>query len=124
MRLTSSVTENSTEYDQMNTVIINAQKPKIGDLYQKGYLYLLTLLLVLIAIVQSVRAETITIGKGTGVLWEGLPFDNSVVKIGNILATEATKVINNQVTWRLCSGGTSLPIGNVTASAEMLVTFN
>ncbi|EOW2413975.1 hypothetical protein ACQ78R_000761 [Yersinia enterocolitica] len=47
-----------------------------------------------------------------------------MVKIGNILATEATKVINNQVTWRLCSGGTSLPIGNVTASAEMLVTFN
>ncbi|HEN3242500.1 hypothetical protein ACS77F_11815 [Yersinia enterocolitica] len=75
MRLTSSVTENSTEYDQMNTVIINAQKPKIGDLYQKGYLYLLTLLLILVGTAQSVRAETITIGKGTGVLWEGLPFN-------------------------------------------------
>ncbi|MFM1332491.1 hypothetical protein WFO66_00045 [Yersinia enterocolitica] len=78
MRLTSSVTENSTEYDQMNTAIINAQRPKSGDLYRKGYLYLLTLLLVLIAIVQSVRAETITIGKGTGVLWEGLPFNQTL----------------------------------------------
>ncbi|EOI6457474.1 hypothetical protein ACVZYT_001548 [Yersinia enterocolitica] len=63
-------------------------------------------------------------GSGVCTGTSGLPFDNSVVKIGNILATEASKVINNQVTWRLCSGGTSLPIGNVTASAEMLVTFN
>ncbi|EOV4170109.1 TPA: hypothetical protein ACI1HO_001838 [Yersinia enterocolitica] len=75
MRLTSSVTENSTEYDQMNTAIINAQRPKSGDLYRKGYLYLLTLLLILVGTAQSVRAETITIGKGTGVLWEGLPFN-------------------------------------------------
>ncbi|EOI6443948.1 hypothetical protein ACMU9X_003418, partial [Yersinia enterocolitica] len=63
-------------------------------------------------------------GSGLCTGTSGLPFDNSLVKIGNILATEATKVINNQVTWRLCSGGTSLPIGNVTSSAEMLVTFN
>ncbi|EOD4110887.1 hypothetical protein ACVT81_004133 [Yersinia enterocolitica] len=63
-------------------------------------------------------------GSGLCTGTSGLPFDNSLVKIGNILATEATKAINNQVTWRLCSGGTSLPIGNVTASAEMLVTFN
>ncbi|EPE4188438.1 hypothetical protein ACSILO_000683 [Yersinia enterocolitica] len=57
---------------------------------------------------------------GTG----GLPFNNSPVKIGNILATEATKAINNQITWRLCSGGANVPTGNVTAAAEMLVTFN
>ncbi|EKN3736959.1 TPA: hypothetical protein PXJ64_003404 [Yersinia enterocolitica] len=78
MRLTSSVTENSTEYDQMNTAIINAQRPKIGDLYRKGYLYLLTLLLVLMSIAQQVRAETITIGKGSGIVWEGLPFSQSL----------------------------------------------
>ncbi|EKN3733746.1 hypothetical protein OU760_002941 [Yersinia enterocolitica] len=35
MRLTSSVTENSTEYDQMNTVIINAQKTKDWRLISK-----------------------------------------------------------------------------------------
>ncbi|EKN5089267.1 TPA: hypothetical protein PXJ58_000583 [Yersinia enterocolitica] len=74
MRLTSSVTENSTEYDQMNTVIINAQIPKIAVLYRKGYLYLLTLLLVLMGTAQSIRAEIITIGKGSGILWEGMPF--------------------------------------------------
>ncbi|MFV8757557.1 hypothetical protein ACNSO7_03630, partial [Yersinia enterocolitica] len=78
MRLTSSVTENSTEYDQMNTAIINAQRPKIGDLYRKGYLYLLTLLLVLMGTAQSVRAETITIGKGSGIIWEGLPFNETL----------------------------------------------
>ncbi|WP_261373738.1 hypothetical protein [Yersinia mollaretii] len=63
-------------------------------------------------------------GSGVCTGTSGLPFDNSVVKIGNILSTESTKVINNQVTWRLCSGGASLPVGNVNASAEMLVTFN
>lgn len=78
MRLTSSVTENSTEYDQMNTVIINAQRPKIGDLYRKGYLYLLTLLLVLMGTAQQVRAETITIGKGSGIIWEGMPFNETL----------------------------------------------
>ncbi|WP_261369249.1 hypothetical protein [Yersinia mollaretii] len=63
-------------------------------------------------------------GSGVCTGTSGLPFDNSVVKIGNILTTEATTVINNQVTWRLCSGGASLPVGKVNASAEMLVTFN
>ncbi|CFB67196.1 hypothetical protein ACOHX9_000067 [Yersinia enterocolitica] len=78
MRLTSLVTENSTEYDQMNTAIINAQRPKSGDLYRKGYLYLLTLLLILVGTAQSVRAETITIGKGSGIIWEGLPFNETL----------------------------------------------
>ncbi len=78
MRLTSSVTENSTEYDQMNTVIINAQRPKIGDLYRKGYSYLLAILFVLMGIAQPVRAETITIGKGSGILWEGMPFNETL----------------------------------------------
>ncbi|CRE57552.1 TPA: hypothetical protein ACX4EX_000444 [Yersinia enterocolitica] len=78
MRLTSSVTENSTEYDQMTTVIINAQRPKIGDLYRKGYLYLLAILFVLMGTTQQVRAETITIGKGSGIIWEGLPFNETL----------------------------------------------
>ncbi|PHI29058.1 Uncharacterised protein [Budvicia aquatica] len=54
----------------------------------------------------------------------GIPFDNTQLKIGNILSTESTKVISNKVIWRLCSGGSALPVGNVSASAEMLVTFN
>ncbi|VXC74057.1 conserved hypothetical protein [Enterobacterales bacterium 8AC] len=54
----------------------------------------------------------------------GIPFDNTQLKVGNIASSESTKVINNQVTWRLCSGGASLPLGPVDASTDMLVTFN
>lgn len=54
----------------------------------------------------------------------GIPFDNTQIKVGNILATDTSKTFSNQVTWRLCSGGANLPTGPVTASAEMLVTFN
>lgn len=63
-------------------------------------------------------------GSGACDVTTGLPFDNTPLKIGNILSTESTKVISNKVIWRLCSGGSALPVGNVTASAEMLVTFN
>ncbi|MHA7847368.1 hypothetical protein [Serratia sp. D1N4] len=54
----------------------------------------------------------------------GIPFDNTQLKVGSIASSESAKVLNNQVTWRLCSGGTSLPTGPVDASTEMLVTFN
>ncbi|CNK21910.1 Uncharacterised protein [Yersinia enterocolitica] len=75
MRLTLSLTENSTEHDQMKTATINAQAPKVGGIARKGHLYLLTLLLVSVGMAQSVRAETITIGKGTGIIWEGMPYN-------------------------------------------------
>lgn len=54
----------------------------------------------------------------------GLRFDNTPFKIGAITSAEATKTLHNQVTWRLCSAGNSLPSGAVDAAAEMLVTFN
>lgn len=54
----------------------------------------------------------------------GIPFDNTQLKVGAITSTEASKMFSNQVTWRLCSGGESLPLGPVTAAADMLVTFN
>lgn len=57
---------------------------------------------------------------GTG----GIPFDNTQLKVGSISAAETTKTTSNNVIWRLCSGGTALPVGAVDASAEMLVTFN
>ncbi len=78
MRLTSSLTENSTEHDQMKTATINAQAPKVGGIARKGHLYLLALLLVSVGTAQSVRAETITIGKGTGIIWEGMPFNETL----------------------------------------------
>lgn len=54
----------------------------------------------------------------------GLPFDNTQLKVGSITSAESSKSLTNQVTWRLCSGGSNLPSGKVDASAEMLVTFN
>lgn len=54
----------------------------------------------------------------------GVPFDNSQLKVGNITSVQSTQNTTNQITWRLCSGGNDLPTGNVSASAEMLVTFN
>ncbi|MGL5425087.1 MAG: hypothetical protein ACRDAJ_19250 [Serratia fonticola] len=63
-------------------------------------------------------------GSGSCIATSGLPFDNSQLKIGRITKAETNLSISNQVTWRLCSGGKDLPLGNVSAAAEMLVTFN
>lgn len=54
----------------------------------------------------------------------GISFDSSPFKVGKIASTESAASYPNQVTWRLCSGGPSLPGGTVRASTEMLVTFN
>ena len=54
----------------------------------------------------------------------GLRFDNTPVKLGRITSGESSKILTNQLTWRLCSGGTSVPLGKVTASTEIQVTFN
>ncbi|EOV8089276.1 hypothetical protein [Providencia rettgeri] len=63
-------------------------------------------------------------GSGDCGLTSGITFDNQQIKLGNITTADSTKVLNNNVTWRLCSGGSNLPVGDVTASTEMLVTFN
>ncbi|HHQ6629446.1 TPA: hypothetical protein ACSTL1_000863 [Serratia fonticola] len=63
-------------------------------------------------------------GSGNCAATSGLPFDNRQLKIGRITQAEISQSITNQVTWRLCSGGKDLPLGNVSAAAEMLVTFN
>ncbi|MFC0227969.1 adhesin [Serratia aquatilis] len=63
-------------------------------------------------------------GSGSCTGSNGVPFDNTLLKIGNITSAQTTQNTTNQITWRLCSGGSSLPVGNVDASAEMLVTFN
>lgn len=63
-------------------------------------------------------------GSGTCNSTTGVRFDSTAVKLGNITSGQSSKTFNNQLTWRLCSGGNSLPSGAVTASTEMLVTFN
>lgn len=63
-------------------------------------------------------------GSGDCKATTGLRFDNSLINLGSITSAESSKTLTNQLTWRLCSGGGSVPIGAVTASTEMLVTFN
>ncbi|WP_241680061.1 hypothetical protein [Serratia oryzae] len=63
-------------------------------------------------------------GSGDCALSQGLRLDNTPYKLGEISNTETSVVINKQITWRLCSGGDSLPTGPVDASTEMLITFN
>lgn len=61
-------------------------------------------------------------GNCTGI--SGLSFDSTPLKLGSITSAQSTQNTSNLVTWRLCSGGSTLPAGNVSAAAEMLVTFN
>lgn len=63
-------------------------------------------------------------GSGDCKATTGLRFDNSLIKLGSITNAESSKTLTNQLTWRLCSGGSNVPFGAVTASTEMLVTFN
>jgi len=67
--------------------------------------------------------ENVT-GSGNCSATTGLPFNNTMVTLGEITSAENSKSFQNVVTWRLCSGGSTLPTGAVHASAEMLVTFN
>lgn len=64
----------------------------------------------------------------TGTGWckstTGLSFDGQPIKLGTITDQEPQKVLSRELTWRLCSGGASLPTGKVSAATEMLVTFN
>lgn len=54
----------------------------------------------------------------------GISFDSTPINIGSISASQNSTVVNQQFVWRICSGGEKLPTGPVSASTEMLVTFN
>lgn len=54
----------------------------------------------------------------------GIYFDREPIEIGQITKTDSYKSFEHQITWRLCSGGDELPLGPVTAAADMIVTFN
>ena len=68
--------------------------------------------------------DNVVTGSGACNLNSGVAFDGTQIKVGAISETESNKAFSNQVTWRLCSGGASLPVGPVTAAADMIVTFN
>lgn len=63
-------------------------------------------------------------GSGTCGRNTGISYDSTHINIGKIALSETSKSFNNQIIWRLCSGGELLPTGPVSASTEMLVTFN
>lgn len=63
-------------------------------------------------------------GAGTCNLTQGLKFNGEPMKLGLINAGESSETFSNELTWRLCSGGNTLPVGNVTASATVDVIFN
>ena len=63
-------------------------------------------------------------GSGSCNSTNGVKFNSTQLKVGSITSAQTSQTMTNQVTWRLCSGGSSLPTGTVSAAAEMLVTFN
>lgn len=63
-------------------------------------------------------------GSGQCTADSGVSFDNTQLKIGQIADSDTSRVIQNEITWRLCSGGKDLPFGDVHAATEVLVTFN
>lgn len=54
----------------------------------------------------------------------GLTFNSDPIRIGAMNAGDSSESFPNALTWRLCSGGDTLPVGNVTASATVDVIFN
>ena len=54
----------------------------------------------------------------------GVSFDSKQIIIGKISSKQPSLVLDNKLTWRLCSGGSNLPTGAVDAATELLVTFN
>lgn len=63
-------------------------------------------------------------GSGACTATSGVRFNGTPMKIGDITRAQTHVTLSNQLTWRLCSGGASLPHGAVDAATEMLVTFN
>lgn len=63
-------------------------------------------------------------GNGACTSNSGVRFDNMPIKVGEITRLQDSQTFTNRLTWRLCSGGSSLPSGKVDAAAELMTTFN
>lgn len=53
-----------------------------------------------------------------------LSFSQEPVNLTRLLAASPSIDYSNTITWRLCSGGNELPVGNITASAELSIVFS
>lgn len=63
-------------------------------------------------------------GSGTCDATTGVNFNSTDINVGVLTASTLNQTFDNQITWRLCSGGALLPTGPVTASANVAVTYN
>lgn len=63
-------------------------------------------------------------GSGTCDATTGVNFNSTDINVGVLTASTLNQTFDNQITWRLCSGGASLPTGSVNASANVAVTYN
>ena len=53
-----------------------------------------------------------------------LNFGQKPLKLATLLATDPSVDMNSTITWRLCSAGATLPVGNISASTELSIVFN
>ncbi|MCW2474164.1 MULTISPECIES: fimbrial protein [unclassified Symbiopectobacterium] len=63
-------------------------------------------------------------GSGTCDASTGVNFNSTDINVGVLTASTLSQTFTNQIIWRLCSGGSALPIGPVNASANVAVTYN
>ncbi|WP_235896915.1 hypothetical protein [Yersinia thracica] len=120
-KITNTMTTTCTQDDNLITTDINMQFRAISGQYKgtPSHLALNEGGGYITGEIKDTNAENGACGGGGGI-----SFDNTVIKLGEIKDSEPSKTFNNPVTWRLCSGGDDLPDGAVTASTEMMVTFN
>lgn len=53
-----------------------------------------------------------------------LSFAQEPLNLTKLLSTSPSVDYSNTITWRLCSGGNDLPVGNVSASTELSIVFS
>ncbi|QZN97420.1 hypothetical protein [Symbiopectobacterium purcellii] len=63
-------------------------------------------------------------GSGTCDATTGVNVNSTDIHVGVLTASTLDQTVDNQITWRLCSGGNALPTGPITASANVAVTYN
>lgn len=53
-----------------------------------------------------------------------LNFSQTPINLTSLAATSPSVDYNNLITWRLCSGGSTLPVGSINSSAELSIVFS
>ena len=53
-----------------------------------------------------------------------LKFDQTLLKLTALPLADPSVDFNSTITWRLCSGGATLPVGSISASTELSIVFS